>query len=61
MKKLKAEEIQMNWEALMDIIEEYISGDRKEKLLKTNNEYLIDLSKIFQDSKKIVNNIFDNI
>ena len=33
----------------------------KEKLLKTNNEYLIDLSKIFQDSKKIVKNIFDNI
>ena len=25
----------------------------KEKLLKTNNEYLIDLSNILQDSKKI--------
>ena len=29
MKKLTAEQIQMNWETLMDIIETHISEDRK--------------------------------
>ena len=34
MKKLSAEQIEMNWQTLMDIIEKYISDDRKENLLK---------------------------
>ena len=35
--------------------------DWQEKLSKTNVEHLIDLSNIFRDSKKIVNNIIEKI
>ena len=34
MRKLSAEQIQTNWETLIDIINKYISEDRKENLLK---------------------------
>ena len=34
MKKLTAEQIETNWQTLIDIIEKYISEDRKENLLK---------------------------
>ena len=34
MKKLTAEQIQLNWETLMGIIDKHISPDRKENLLK---------------------------
>ena len=34
MKKLTAEQIEMNWQTLMDVIEKYIGDDRKENLLK---------------------------
>ena len=39
MKKLTAEQIQMNWETLMDIIEKHISDDRKENLLKFYDDF----------------------
>ena len=34
MKKLTAEQIEMNWQTLIDLIEKYIGDDRKENLLK---------------------------
>ena len=34
MRKLSAEQIQTNWETLIDIINKHISDDRKENLLK---------------------------
>ena len=34
MKKLTAEQIQDNWKKLIDTIEGFIEGDRKENLLK---------------------------
>ena len=39
MKKLTAEQIQMNWETLIDIINKHISGDRKENLLKMYDDF----------------------
>ena len=39
MKKLTAEQIQMNWETLMDIIEKHISEDRKENLMKMYDDF----------------------
>jgi len=39
MKKLTAEEIQMNWETLMDVIDEHIGDDRKENLLKFYDDF----------------------
>ena len=34
MKKLSAEQIEKNWQILIDLIEKYIGDDRKENLLK---------------------------
>ena len=39
MKKLTAEQIEMNWQTLMDIIEKYIGDDRKENLLKMYEDF----------------------
>ena len=39
MKKLTAEQIETNWQTLMDIIEKYISDDRKENLLKFYEDF----------------------
>ena len=39
MKKLTAEQIEMNWQTLLDIIEKYISEDRKENLLKFYEDF----------------------
>ena len=39
MKKLTAEQMQLNWESLMDIIEKYIGDDRKENLLKMYEDF----------------------
>ena len=39
MKKLTAEQLEMNWQTLMDIIEKYISDDRKENLLKFYKDF----------------------
>ena len=39
MKKLTAEQIEMNWQTLMDIVEKYISDDRKENLLKFYEDF----------------------
>ena len=39
MKKLTAEQIQMNWETLMDIINKHISEDRKENLIKMYDDF----------------------
>ena len=39
MKKLTAEQIEMNWQTLIDIIEKYISDDRKENLLKFYEDF----------------------
>ena len=39
MKKLTAEQIQINWETLMDIIEKHISEDRKENLMKFYEDF----------------------
>ena len=39
MKKLTAEQIQTNWETLMDIINNDISDDRKENLLKFYDDF----------------------
>ena len=39
MKKLTAEQIQLNWETLMGIIDKHISSDRKENLLKMYDDF----------------------
>ena len=39
MKKLTAEQIEMNWQTLIDLIEKYISDDRKENLLKFYEDF----------------------
>ena len=39
MKKLTAEQIEMNWQTLIDIIEKYVSDDRKENLLKFYDDF----------------------
>ena len=39
MKKLTAEQIETNWQTLMDIIEKYIGDDRKENLLKFYEDF----------------------
>ena len=39
MKKLTAEQIEMNWQTLIDLIEKYISEDRKENLLKFYEDF----------------------
>jgi len=39
MKKLTAEQIEMNWQTLMDIVEKYIGDDRKENLLKFYKDF----------------------
>jgi len=39
MKKLTAEQIEMNWQTLIDLIEKYISDDRKENLLKFYGDF----------------------
>ena len=39
MKKLTAEQIQMNWETLMDVINKHIGDDRKENLLKMYDDF----------------------
>jgi hypothetical protein len=39
MKKLTAEQIQMNWETLIDVINKHISGDRKENLMKFYDDF----------------------
>jgi len=39
MKKLTAEQIQMNWETLMDVINKHISEDRQENLLKFYDDF----------------------
>ena len=39
MKKLTAEQIQMNWETLMDVINKHISEDRKENLMKMYDDF----------------------
>ena len=39
MKKLTAEQIQMNWETLINIIEKHISEDRKENLMKMYDDF----------------------
>jgi hypothetical protein len=39
MKKLSAEQIQMNWETLMDVINKHIGDDRKENLMKFYDDF----------------------
>ena len=39
MKKLTAEQIQDNWKELIDIIEKYFDGERKENLLKMYDDF----------------------
>ena len=39
MRKLSAEQIQNNWQTLMDIIDKYISDDRKPQLLEMYNHF----------------------
>ena len=39
MKKLTAEQIQINWETLISIIEKYISDNRKENLMKFYDDF----------------------
>jgi len=39
MKKLSAEQMQLNWQSLMDTIEGYIDDDRKENLLKMYGDF----------------------
>ena len=39
MKKLTAEQIETNWQTLIDLIEKYISEDRKENLLKFYEDF----------------------
>jgi len=39
MKKLTAEQIQMNWETLMDVINKHIGDDRKENLMKFYDDF----------------------
>ena len=39
MKKLTAEQLEMNWQTLIDIIEKYIGEDRKENLLKFYGDF----------------------
>ena len=39
MKKLTAEQIQMNWESLIDIINKHIGEDRKENLMKFYDDF----------------------
>ena len=39
MKKLTAEQLEMNWQTLIDLIEKYISEDRKENLLKFYGDF----------------------
>ena len=39
MKKLTAEQLEMNWQTLIDIIEKYICDDRKENLLKFYEDF----------------------
>ena len=39
MKKLTAEQIQMNWETLIDVINKHISDDRKENLMKFYDDF----------------------
>ncbi len=39
MRKLSAEQIQNNWQELMDIIDKYISDDRKPQLLEMYNHF----------------------
>ena len=46
MKKLTAEQIQMNWETLMDIINKHISGDRKENLIKMYDDFKDRLNRV---------------
>ena len=39
MKKLTAEQIQMNWETLIDVINKHIGDDRKENLMKFYDDF----------------------
>ena len=39
MKKLTAEQLETNWQTLIDLIEKYISDDRKENLLKFYEDF----------------------
>jgi len=39
MKKLTAEQIEMNWQTLIDIVEKYVGDDRKENLLKFYEDF----------------------
>jgi len=39
MKKLSAEQIQINWETLMDVINKHIGDDRKENLMKFYDDF----------------------
>jgi len=39
MKKITAEQMQMNWQSLMDIIEKYIDDGRKQNLLKMYKDF----------------------
>jgi len=39
MKQLTAEQIDLNWKALIDLIEDTFEGERKENLLKMYNHF----------------------
>ena len=56
--KLSAEQIQSNWEIFTNNIETYISGDRKEKLLKFYSKFQDRLMLMPASHKKEYHNAF---
>mgnify|MGYP001406549918 CR=1 FL=1 len=53
MKKLTAEQIQMNWQTLMDIIEKHIGDDRKENLMKFYDDFKERMSAYYSECEAL--------